>query len=242
MVHISRKSEEILEQLLQVKGKTIGPIATLQDKIGDIIDNCHNRNEAIVLREITPLILPPIHQYHLCGASHLKHVVDEINADWYNHYVLQGPRLRPDVSVGLSSSAFTEEEIDKLKRYHSVENWTQLTTHMYFPGIMCEVKCGRQGLDIADRQSMHSSSVAIKAILRSEQVADEYRRRKAMETKMDSLSGRVLVFSISYNSQDARVYGHFARVQGEKWSYYRRRVRKYDFTDPKGLPSITSNL
>jgi hypothetical protein len=58
------------------------------------------------------------------------------------------------------TSTFTEGEIDKLKRYTSVDNWTQVTMQMFFPFLMCEVKCGREGLDIADRQNMHSCSVA----------------------------------------------------------------------------------
>lgn len=55
----------------------------------------------------------------------------------------------------------------KIRRYNSVDNRTKTTMHMFFPFIMCEVKCGREGLDIADRQNMHSCSVAVRAILRN---------------------------------------------------------------------------
>ena len=40
---------------------------------------------------------------------------------------------------------------------------------------MCEAKCDREGLDIADSQKMHSCSVAVRALLRVEQKADKYR-------------------------------------------------------------------
>lgn len=71
---------------------------------------------------------------------------------------------------------------------------------------MCEVDCG--GLDIADRQNMHSCSVAVKALLRIEQEADKYRP----EEKTDSFNRQVLVFSISHDHDDARLYGHDAML------------------------------
>ena len=105
---------------------------------------------------------------------------------------------------------------------------------MFFPFLMCEVKCGREGLDIADRQNMHSCSVAVRAILRIEQEADKYRSEK----KMDSLSGQLLVFSISHDQQDARLHGHYAIIQGQKWTYYRYRIRKFDLTDNNSLLAV----
>jgi len=36
---------------------------------------------------------------------------------------------------------------------------------MYFPFLMCEVKCGASALDIADRQNAHSMTVAIRGIV-----------------------------------------------------------------------------
>lgn len=61
-------------------------------------------------RDITPMIVPPITSLCFDGNSNLEHVVDEVNADWYDQCVLEGPRLRPDLAIGLFSSAFTEEE------------------------------------------------------------------------------------------------------------------------------------
>ncbi len=81
---------------------------------------------------------------------------------------------------------------------------------------------------------MHSCSVAVRAILRIEQEADKYRSEK----KMESLSGRVLVFSISHDQQDTRLHGHYAIIQGEKWTYYRYRIRKFDLTDNNSLLAI----
>lgn len=235
---VSEESKKLCVDLQQITYKAIKPLIYPKTAIRKLIDFCRNRNEAIVNRDITPLIIPPITSLYFDGDSNLEHVVDEVNADWYGQCVLEGPRLRPDLAIGLFSSAFTEEEIDKLKRYTSVDNWTQVTMQMFFPFLMCEVKCGSQGLDIADRQNMHSCSVAVRALVRLEQEADKYRLEKEMEKKTDSLNGQVLVFSISHDQQDARLYGHYAILQGGKWTYYRYRIRRYDLTDNDSLLAI----
>ncbi len=89
---------------------------------------------------------------------------------------------------------------------------------------MCEVKCGNEALEYADRQNMHSCSVAVKALLKLEQKADQYREDKQFE----SLLGKILVYSISHDQKDARLYGHYALVEGEKWTYYRHHIRHFD--------------
>lgn len=78
------------------------------------------------------------------------------------------------------SSAFTDDEMEKL-RYHSApEKPTLFTGDLYFPFLICEVKvrsiiknyilclltcvtfkCGENGLNIADRQNARSASTAI---------------------------------------------------------------------------------
>ena len=164
----------------------------------------------------------------------LEHVVDEVSAGWYDRCVLPGPQVRPDLAIGLFSSAFNdnENEIDKLQRYTSVDSWTQVTTTMYFPFLTCEVECGN--LDMADRQNMHSCSVAVRALLRIEQEADKYRP----ETKTDRLEGQVLVCSISHDQQDARLYGHCAQVHREKWTYFRYQVQIFNLSKREGLLAI----
>jgi hypothetical protein len=105
---------------------------------------------------------------------------------------------------------------------------------MYFPFLICEVICDQEVIDVADRQNMHSCSVAVRALLKIEQEADKYRQ----EPKTNSLSGKVLVFSISHNSGDARLYGHYATLRGEEWTYYHYLVQKFDLTQYKSLLAI----
>ena len=235
---VFNESKTTCAKLLQTDIHTLEPTALPQDKIRDMVADCSSRNEGIVNRDITQLIIPSIRLSYYCGASHLEHVIDEVKAVWYDQCVLAGPRPCPDLAIGLLSSAFTEEEIEKLKRYNSVNNWKQVTSDMFFPFIMCEAKCGREGLDIADRQNMHSCSVAVRALVRIESEADKYRQEKEIEKKADSLNGQVLVFSISHDQSDARLYGHYAIVQGEKWTYYRYPIQKFDLTKKDSLLAI----
>ncbi len=48
------------------------------------------------------------------------------------------------------SSAFDDDEIEKLKSYTAAGKVTLFTGKLYFPFVMCEVKCGENGLNIAD--------------------------------------------------------------------------------------------
>lgn len=179
----------------------------------------------MVNRDVTPLIVPPIKSFYLKdGANQFEHFTDEVSTQWRGSWIIAGPKPKPDLAVGFFSSAFTIAEIEKLNNYSSIENLTRPTDELFFPFLMCEAKCGNEALDWADRQNMHSCSVAVKALLKLEQKADQYREDKQFE----SLPGKILVYSISHDQKDARLYGHFALVEGEKWTYYRHCIEKFD--------------
>ena len=114
------------------------------------------------------------------------------------------------------------EENEKPTYYTSFENITRPTENLSFPFLMSEIKC--RGHDYAERQNMHSCSVAVKALLKLEQKADQYQEDKQFE----SLLGKILVYSISHDQKDARLYGHYALVEGEKRTYYRHFIEKFD--------------
>lgn len=215
--YVSKESQALCGRLQIITLASIQPSVFPEGSLRQVLNQCQNRNEALVNRDVTPMLVPPIMALYLHGANHLEHVVDEVNTDWDERCVLAGPQLRPDLAIGLFSSAFTSEEIDKLNNYTAIDNWTRFTGEMYFPFLMCEVKCGKEGLDIADRQNMHSCSVALRALLRIEQEADKYRPGK----KLPGLCGQILVFSVSHDQKDARLYGHYAVLRGENWTYHR---------------------
>ena len=222
---VSPDSKVACQELRKMECAVISPTIYSEDKVLQVIDLCQNTNEAMVSRDITTLILPPIKALYLMDeAKRFKDFTDQIRAQWHESWVLAGPRPEPDLAVGFLHSAFTVSENEKLTNYTSFENLTRPTNEMCFPFLMCEVKCGDKGLDYADRQNMHSCSVAVKALLKLEQKADEYRKDKQFE----SLLGRILVYSISHDQNDARVWGYYALIEGGKWTYYRHHIGKFD--------------
>ena len=222
---VSPDSKVTCNDLQKLTCVAISPTVYSKVETLEVVKLCRNRNEAMVNRDVTPLIVPPIKSLYLKdGVNQLEHFTDEVNTQWHGSWVLAGPRPKPDLAVGFLSSAFTIAENEKLTNYTSFENLTRPTDELCFPFLMCEVKCGNEGLDWADRQNMHSCSVAVKALLKLEQKADQYREDKQFE----SLLGRILVYSISHDQKDARLYGHYALVEGEKWTYYRHCIEKFD--------------
>lgn len=224
---VSEESKALCISLQKITLTAIKPSDLRHKSPSEVLESAQNRNEAHVIRYVTLMLVP----LGMCpddnGAKHVEHVVDEWTTDWDNRYVLAGPRLRPDLAIGLFSSAFTGEEIDKLNNYTANDNWTRFTEEMYFPFLMCEVVCGEDVLDVADRQNMHSSSVALRALLRLEQEADKYRPKK----KLASLNGQILVFSISHDQKDARLCGHYALLNEEKWIYHRYFITSVNLYD-----------
>ena len=222
---VSPDSKAACQDLRKIECVAISPTVYSENKILQVVDLCQNANEAMVRRDVTTLILPPIKALHLTDeAKRFKDFTDQVTAQWHESWVLAGPRPEPDLAVGFLHSAFTVSENEKLTNYTSFENLTRPTDEMCFPFLMFEVKCGDKGLDYADRQNMHSCSVAVKTLLRLEQKADQYREDKQFE----SLLGKTLVYSISHDQNDARVWGHYALVEGEKWTYYRHHIGKFD--------------
>lgn len=220
---VSQESKDLCTSLREIKHNTIGPTIFPNGAFRQLLFSYQNRNEAIIKRDITTIIIPPIKSIYLNGDNDMKHIIDEVDADWKENCVLAGPRPRPDLAIGLFSSAFTSTEISKLQNYSAFNNPTKFTDHMYFPFLMCEVKCGNESLNIADRQNMHSSSVAITALLKIVQDADKYRSEKILAT----LDGQILVFSISHNEQDVRVYGHYASIGEKQWTCNRYLIKQF---------------
>jgi hypothetical protein len=112
-----------------------------------------NENEDKVFADITPLIVPHAEILHAFGVEQLGHLVDHVK--------------QPDYAVGFNKSAFSQSQLEKLDPF--IEGWKYTpflaTTSMYFPFLTCEVKCGNEALNIADRQNAHNGSVAVKQLV-----------------------------------------------------------------------------
>src|SRR5947209_8078017 len=146
--------------------------------------------------------------------------------------MVPGPLPQPDYAVGFKESAFSQSQLERLGPF--IQGWKGTpflaTAWMYFPFLTCEVKCGNEALDIADRQNAHNGSVAVK------QVIDLY-REVSLEKELHQ---KILAFTVSHDHRSVRIYGHYALVSGNTTSLYRHPIRSFDFVEQNGRNKWTS--
>ncbi|RKU40529.1 hypothetical protein DL546_000368 [Coniochaeta pulveracea] len=193
-----------------------------------------DRNEARVIRDITPWIVPSAEILCTYGASHLRHLIESVNEGWNNSVPLTGTRPQPDYSVGFRRNAFTEDQLTKLSPFigdfiAGDQSFFMATYYMYFPFLTCEVKCAG-ALDVADRQNAHSMTLAVRAIV------ELFRVLK----REDEVNRQILAFSISHDHRSVRIYGHYPVIDGKDVKYYRHPIHMFDITALDGRDKWTA--
>ena len=226
--------KELCQTLLDVEQPIPKDSLFRDDLFETTCENIRNRNKARVIQDVARLIVPSAETLTTYGAIHLKHLIENVNECWIKSIpLINGPRPRPDFSVGFRRTAFTSDQLKKLKPF--VGDWQtasrlMATDKMYFPFLTCEVKCGNKALNIADRQNAHSASVAVNAVV------ELYRA----VSRQDELHREILAFSVSHDNEAVRIYGHYALTNGRETSFYRHLIRKFDFTDQEGKERWTT--
>ena len=231
---ISKDDKDLCTSFLNAD-QLVPKISLFQDNLFETTASRYlHRSEAMVFRDITPLITPSAELLHVFGSTHLTHVREDINTIWTKCICLaSGPRPKPDFAVGLKSSAFTEMELKKLAPYVGDSKelcFIKVTNDIFFPFLTCEAKCGEVGLTVADRQNAHSASIAVNAVV---QLYKGVSREKEIDKK-------ILAFSISHDNETVRIYGHYALIQEDKTSFYRYAIHKFDFTALDGKEKWTA--
>ena len=198
-------------------------------------EKVRNRNEAIVVQDITRLIVPSAENLAIYGAKHLNHLYETVNEGWTSMAEFEGTLPQPDYSVGFGRSAFTWEQLDKLKPFvgepgSKLTTYFMATTRMYFPFLTCEVKCGAAALDVADRQNAQSISVALRALI---VLFRSVKREKELDRE-------ILAFSISHDHRSVRIYGHYPVIEGDKTTFYRHPIHEFSFTALDGKEKWTT--
>lgn len=181
------------------------------------------RNGTRVIRDIAQLIVPPAEILAIRGAKHLKTLRETTNASWNNAIPFYGSRPQPDYSLGFKREAFTRERLQKLQPFIGNEledcSYFAATYDMYFPFLTSEVKCA-SALDIADRQNVHSQTVALRGLI-------ELFRLVGRE---DELYQEINGFSISHSDEYVRVWGHYAVINGKDFTFYRHLIAKFNIS------------
>ena len=96
-----------------------------------------------------------------------------------------------------------------------------------------KVKCGENGLSIAERQSMHVASVAANAIV-------ELFRDRAV-SRARELHGEILAYSISHDHVNVKIHGHYARIEGDRSTLHRHLMREFALRDRSGKERWTTH-
>lgn len=104
-----------------------------------VLEGVRSRNEARVVRDILPWLIPSAELLFMRGFSGFKDLTEEIQAEW-KCVSLAGPLPKPDFTVGYRSSAFTNDEIEKFKYHSAPEKPTLFVGDLYFPFLICEAK------------------------------------------------------------------------------------------------------
>ena len=205
------------------------------DLFEETCENVQARNEAMVVRDISPLICPPAQVLRTYGAKHLKPLHESVNEGWNSVEPFYGSRPQPDYSVGFRRSAFTDDQLEKLKPFvgeipDTYTSYFMATWQMYFPFLTCEVKCGTAALDIADRQNVHSMTLAVRGVV------ELFRLVK----RENELHREILAFSISHDHRTVRIYGHYPVIDKEKTTFYRHLIKDFSFISEEGKDKWTS--
>ncbi|KAH8765640.1 hypothetical protein BGZ57DRAFT_943473 [Hyaloscypha finlandica] len=203
------------------------------DLFEDTCEMVRNKNEARVVRDISPLIVPSVEILAIRGAKHLKILIESVNEGWNNSIPITKTRPQPDYSVAFKREAFTEDQLQRIKPFVGELTETSFfmaTYSMYFPFLTCEVKCGAAALDIADRQNAHSMTMAVRGVVELFRLV---KREKELHRE-------ILAFSISHDHSTVRIYGHYALIDESKTTFYRHPIKKFDFTSEEGRDKWTS--
>ena len=205
------------------------------DLFDETCESVQARNEAIVVRDISPLICPSAQVLRIYGSKHLKPLIESVNEGWTSAISFYGPRPQPNYSVGFGRSAFTDDQLEKLKHLvgeitDSFTSYFMATWRMYFPFLTCEVKCGAAALDVADRQNAHSMTLAVRGVVELFRLV---KREKELHQE-------ILAFSISHDHSSVRIYGHYPVIDGPNTTFYRHPIKKFDFTSEDGKEKWTA--
>jgi hypothetical protein len=167
-----------------------------------------------------------------------------------------GPRPQPDYSVGFGRSAFTDDQLEKLKPFvgevpDTFTSSFMATWQMYFPFLTCEVKCGAAALDVADRQNAHSMTLAVRGVVELFRLVKARKGASSGNPRLLNLarspdSENLRPLSCNRRKQDHLLppsdpYVRLHELDGkEKWTAYKFTKNVYDIWMPTHLKRICS--
>ncbi|KAF7858882.1 hypothetical protein EAF04_008924 [Stromatinia cepivora] len=116
---ITGASKNICRILLE-KEQTVPQDSLFRDDVfNKACRKIQDRNEARVVQDIARLIVPSAETLATYGATHLDPLIESVNEGWNSAIPFYSPRPQPDYSVGFGRSAFTDDQLKKLRPFVS---------------------------------------------------------------------------------------------------------------------------
>lgn len=195
------------------------------DRVNKFLARLYTRSEASVLIELHPLLVPSAESHSSTDSEHqFLHVIETYSEQWLMTLPIHGPKPQPDHAKGLRDTMFTKEQKQKLVVEDGQLSPYIVQHDMYFPYFTTEVKRTYAILAIADRQNMHSMCIAARAIVQLSQEA-------GCPTRFHR---RILGYSVSHNSEQIYIYGHYPEINGESVSYFRKLIASHNLWSDSG--------
>ena len=217
---MQKSSKDLCRELLEGSHTRVGYSSFPPDKFSEVLERVQSLNESRIQRDITPWVVPSAENLFFCGKLAIDYIADEVNAEWIRCDTMGGRRPKPDYAAGLMRKAFTKDEMTRLLYYSTPTKPLLFTPDLCFPFLMCEVKTGERGINEADRQNIHSASIAVRAIIELYKTAFG----QTSPDRVTELYGKVLVFTVSHDHDRVCLYGHFAVLPDnstEQLEFYR---------------------
>lgn len=175
------------------------------ENLSIVINRTQHSNKSRIRRDISPWLIPSAELLFFCGELAADYIGEEVNGLWTRCATMGGTQPKPDYTVGLSPSSFTPDEFEKLINYSTPTKPVHVTPGLCFPFLICEVKTGEKGFGEADRQNIHSASIAVRAIIELFKSAFG-----SASDQVKNLYGQLLVFTVSQSSVAVSLHGHYA--------------------------------
>ena len=141
--------------MLQLKQTVSQDLLFHNDLFKKTCQKIHTRNKVMIIQNISLLIVSFIQTLAIYSATHLNHLYESINEDWNSTISLYNTYSQFNYSVGFRYSVFTEKHFKKLKLFigeirFKLQIYFMVTIWMYFPFLICKVKCSIVTLNITD--------------------------------------------------------------------------------------------
>lgn len=218
---ITDDCHRLCDRLLKAEYSMPANLAYQPDQLKQLLRRVRFCNEARVVRDIMSIVVPSPELLTIRGHAELSTICEAMDAEWTQCATLCGPRPKPDFVAGISAATFTTEEKEKLQLNHTSACPNFFPENMYFPFLICEAKGSDGSIEEAERQAMHSASIATRAVI-------ELFRKISATAEVD---GKILTFSVAHNHTTALIFAHFAKIEHDKTSFYRTLIINHRFAD-----------